>query len=1217
MAELLQFPVANTAQRSDAQARAAALDTRASCIVEAPAGSGKTGLLVQRFLKLLAEESVEQPEEVLAMTFTRKATAEMHQRVLEELQAASENTPLKDPDNAFEQQTRTLAQAALARSTQLGWELLAQPQRLHIRSILSVCVDLANALPLLSGSSGRQKAAEDADPLYRQAARQTLLQLGGSDLALTAALRTILLHRDGKLDDCERLIAGMLNKREQWGELIPLDRELDDAFLDNEVRPRLEQTLDAIVCAGLQRAADATPPGVLEYLTGFAHRFAYLPGHNGKASPIAFCADKQLPPEAMADHLDHWRILIGLVLKPSDGEWRKSLAVNTFGFKPSKAELDEFKIFLTSIQSDRLQAALAAVLDLPSPVYPDEQWAVARALFHVLRHALVELKLVFAVRNTCDFSEFALNARTALAADESATGLALPAGGRLRHLLLDEMQDTSTSQYALIEALTQTWDGHSQTLFLVGDPKQSIYLFRQARVERFLRTMREQRLGEIRLTPLRLTANFRSQAKLVEGFNDTFGGTAETGPIFAPLETLPPPDTPSLDASDAVDVPFVAATAVRPQTQPAGIVWHAEVFDRDDPAAADYAAQEAIEVRRIVEQRLAMPLPPGRTKPWSIAVLARARGHLDAIVKEFHAHDGRPEIPFRGLDLDPLHERPEVLDLLALTRALLHPADRIAWLAVLHAPWCGLGLADLLALADTTPEADATTPVATLIGARRSQLSDQAQQLLDRAWPVLEASLATLGRTPLSVHVERTWLSLGGDAWLSADRRSNALRYLSVLRELESEAGRIDLSVLTVRLKQLFAEPRTGTVQVDLTTIHNAKGLEWDLVLVPGLHRATRRTGSDLLNWLELDGLSPSDDASILLAPIGGKGQDSDRLNDWLKRVRSRRDRAEEKRLFYVAATRAREELRLFAAATRTAKGELAQPLPGTLLKACWPAARFYFHARLNDDAEIVTPSVPPSDKIGWLWDDLGGHGLALAAAADQASPPIQRLPLGFDPRARFQIDTADRLAYPSAAALRHSAAFDRPEGGFAVRAFGNVVHRYLQLLAVRLAGGLSPDALLAELPAWPPRLEASLRGEGLPPAVAARNATRALRALQQTLADPVGRWLLSPHRDAASERSLQLPGAGSLRVDRTFRAAQTPLAPGDSCLWIVDFKTTEAGSRSGEVFRAAELAKYSAQLEAYAALYRSLDRPDGRLPIRLGLYYPLVPDLLDWHSDQ
>src|SRR6202007_2669559 len=83
-------------------------------------------------------------------------------------------------------------------------------------------------------------------------------------------------------------------------------------------------------------------------------------------------------------------------------------------------------------------------------------------------------------------------------------------GAELKHLLVDEMQDTSTNQYELIELLTPGWDGTSRRVFLVGDPKQSIYMFRQARVERFVRTMQTRRLGELSLGSLRLTANFCS-----------------------------------------------------------------------------------------------------------------------------------------------------------------------------------------------------------------------------------------------------------------------------------------------------------------------------------------------------------------------------------------------------------------------------------------------------------------------------------------------------------------------------------------------------------------------------------------------------------------------------------------------------------------------------------------------------------------------------------
>jgi ATP-dependent exoDNAse (exonuclease V) beta subunit len=1222
MSKVVAFPKPK-ADVSDADARAAALDIHSSCIVEAPAGSGKTGLLVQRFLKLLADAAVAQPEEILAITFTRKATAEMQQRIFEQLQSAHSRTPLPESDT-FARETRALAEAALTHSNQLGWNLLTQPQRLNIRSIESVNMDLANSRPLLADSAGPLTPVEDAAPLYRLAARRTLLQLGGTDRALHHALEDLLLHRDGSIADCEGLIAAMLQTREQWGELVPLGGGAEvDSTLDQAVRPRLEQTLAAIVCAALQHALDAIPPNVLQHLTHFAHRHAGLPGYNGAPSPIAFCAGKQEPPSAVAEHLDHWRALIGLVLKPSDGQWRVSLAINTLGFKPPKAELDEFKPFIASIQSDALQAALSAVLALPSPCYTDEQWAIAKSLFLVLRHALVELKLLFAAQGECDFSEFSLTAREALGSGGDITDFAIAAGGRLRHLLVDEMQDTSTGQYELIRLLTQSWDGVSQTLFLVGDPKQSIYLFRQARVERFLRTMREAHLGDVPLTPLRLTANFRSQAALVEGFNHTFGGTDTTGWIF------PPPEDASLRGTDAVDVPFVAATSTREETQPFGILWHPAVLGEEPLSpeikptgsdSEDHAAQEALEIRRIIEQRLAQPLPAGRTRPWSIAVLARARAHLDAIVTELKAHNGKPEIPFRGVELDPLKDRPEVLDALALTRALLHPADRTAWLAVLHAPWCGLGLADLLALSGTDPQAT----IAELVATRREHLSETGQQLLARAWPILTTAVDTLGQTPLSIHIERTWRSLGGDLALTAEQQCNVQRLLSVLREIESGRNQHNLLAdLNARVNDLYAEPRAGNIQVDLMTIHKAKGLEWDVVLVPGLHRGTRGSGSVLLNWLEIDGITPEDEASIVLAPIWGKGGESDKLNDWLREIRTRRDRAEEKRLFYVACTRAREELHLFAATSRNAKGELSLPVSGTLLKACWPAAEGLFDEFSSPQAE--SSELTPPSSVVVMQKPLPpaspdeDFALQLAASAEPSPsamptpPSVQRLPLSFDPAARFAAAAAQRLDYTPASALAQRAVFDRPEGGFAVRAFGNVVHRYLQVLAARLADGTTGVALLTEVATWTPRLIAGLRGEGLPPRLAASEATRALRALTLTLSDLTGLWILSPHTAAASERALNT-GTVGLRVDRTFLAGDAPLSSGDRCIWIVDFKTTEPGSRTSDDFAAAERAKYSAQLEAYAALRRTL--PGGGLPIQLGLFYPLIPRLLHWPSE-
>src|ERR1700743_3364655 len=107
----------------DWQERERALDVQQSWIVEAPAGSGKTGLLIQRYLKLLADESVEDPNQVLAITFTVKATAEMRERVVGQLENAFRFEALKS-DSEFDRETRALADAVLRRDALLGWKLL-------------------------------------------------------------------------------------------------------------------------------------------------------------------------------------------------------------------------------------------------------------------------------------------------------------------------------------------------------------------------------------------------------------------------------------------------------------------------------------------------------------------------------------------------------------------------------------------------------------------------------------------------------------------------------------------------------------------------------------------------------------------------------------------------------------------------------------------------------------------------------------------------------------------------------------------------------------------------------------------------------------------------------------------------------------------------------------------------------------------------------------
>jgi ATP-dependent helicase/nuclease subunit A len=1209
----------------DAAARDQALDIRNSFIVEAPAGSGKTGLLIQRFLKLLGDPSVVEPEQVLAVTFTNKATAELRDRVLSQLEAADD--PGASPDgNEFERQTRGFALAVLERDRQLGWSLLQEPRRLNIRTIDSVCADIARSLPVLSGSGGRLTPASEAAPLHREAARRTLLLLGGGDAVLDGALQNLLLHRDGNLANCETLIADMLALRDQWGELIPLTKpQLDDSYLDSEVLPRLEAALDHAICASLTRLTRIFPADVLDELTALAAELGELDGYRGNPSPVSLCATLSKAPEAVAAHLEHWRQLIHLLMTTED-RWRRGFNSNHVGIEWERHHRERLRAIVDQVshRADLLEA-LCEVRSLPPALYPRNQWAVAKSLFRILSRALVELQLVFGEKNQCDFTELSLLARHALESEGGPDDLATALGARLQHLLVDEMQDTSTSQYALIQLLTTSWDGHSQTVFLVGDPRQSIYLFRQARVERFLHAMQTERLGELRLTHLRLTANFRSQGNLVEQFNEDFAS------IF--------PDNPGT-RSDLLALPYEGAEATLPASTDAhGSVWHAHVLpepvgDQTTARVKQIQAQRnASEILSIARSWRSRPLPPGRTQPWKLAVLVSARSHLKHIVAALRHEDAA--LPFRAVEIEALNERQEILDLTALTRALLHPADRAAALAVLRAPWCGLPLADLYTLTGGDDARLKRSSIQRLMAERGHLLPDESCERMTRIWTVLDRGAANRGRLSTAQLVERAWRSLGGDTWLSPAQTTNARRFFQLLDELEGPGVRFDLNVVDALedgLRSLYAEPEpipAGEPFLELLTIHKAKGLEWDVVFVPALEGSPSGNRSRLLTWAEIDATDSNfASAHIMLAPIAARGEGIDSLTKWLNCIHRSREAAERKRLFYVACTRAREELHLFASPARAASGEISRSRD-SLLKAAWPAAEPHFSTELTVpllSSEILTRAIETANSEGPAAQDT----FAIAAASDASDglvhAVVQRLPASFDPGARFAEARLNRLAYAEADIEPSGRAtlFSRPEGSFAARSFGNVVHACLEMFADRIVEGASAEALLAELPDWTTRIAAMLRGDGLAPAAIGEMTRAARAALETILRDPEGVWLLESNTSSASEFAVNalpaLSEAGaegafrpvSIRIDRVFHAGSEPCAPGEDFLWIIDYKTTAPGAGGLDEFLAAQRTTYGPQLEAYARILAPV-RGVPLSQVRLALYFPGIPRLSWW----
>ena len=172
----------------DSSERQQALDPTRSFLVQAPAGSGKTELLIQRFLKLLG--GVEYPEQILSITFTRKAAGEMNTRILDALRSGLNENP---PDSAHQRQTWELARLALKKDSAYNWRLLDNPKQLKVLTIDSFCAGIIKHMPILSWMGGPLETCENARDLYRDTANFLLAKVEGKD-EIGNRVRIILKH---------------------------------------------------------------------------------------------------------------------------------------------------------------------------------------------------------------------------------------------------------------------------------------------------------------------------------------------------------------------------------------------------------------------------------------------------------------------------------------------------------------------------------------------------------------------------------------------------------------------------------------------------------------------------------------------------------------------------------------------------------------------------------------------------------------------------------------------------------------------------------------------------------------------------------------------------------------------------------------------------------------------------------------------------------------
>ncbi len=1106
---------------ADAAERARALDPAASFIVQAPAGSGKTELLMQRFLSLLSV--VERPEEILAVTFTRKAAGEMQGRIIGSLERAAAG---KSPERPHEGKTLELANEVLKRDRALGWGLMENPGRLRVQTLDSFSSYLARQMPILSKTGKTPAISDNPRELYKEAATRAVMLISPmkSPGPRQQCVETALKHLDNSVAALVERLSVMLEKRDQW--MRHMDRANTGDF-----RGVLEGSLKNLVADKLRALALAFPEGLAPTLVKTASYAAANLAANGDNGPVARIGGIDGLPGAEAKDLPVWQGIAGHLLTQKGG-WRRPLGLTVKnGFPGGKGSTEakmkqEMKDLLEALSGNEpLRAMLEEAAILPHPEFNERDWEILAALLKLLPVAEEFLREVFAESGEADFQSVALSALNALGGVDAPTDLLLRLDYGIKHILVDEYQDTSYGQLKLIETLVAGWvDGDGRTLFLVGDPMQSIFGFRQAEVGLFLNA-RTSGVGGVKLSPLTLKTNFRSDAGIINWVNRTFDWAF-----------------PSYEDPFTGAVRFEKSVAFKGPSGAAAVETHL-TNGRDD-------AFEAAQTVSIIK---------GIPKDETVAVLCRSRIHLEEIIEVLK----RERIEFRAKGLDALSERPVIYDLMSLVRAMTHPYDRTAWLSILRAPWLGLSLKDIHALCGN----DKHAPVRALIrdSAGLKTLSDDAKTRLVPFAEKIEKAVALNGREPLSRLVEGLWIELGGPACVKPQDLKDAETFFETLESASSGGGLDPSKDLAARISSLKAEGGGGaSVNLDLMTIHGAKGLEFDHVIIPGIGKKTRGDERKLLLWMER-----GDD--LLLAPVERKiAGAASPVYDYLAAIAKKKSDLERRRLFYVAATRAKKTLHLLG------------------------------HVKTNGDEGMT---VETTSFLFGLEDLLTGPGQIEirdsedkeVAERDRPRLRLKRLPRSW----RMPAPTAPASTTTEKAAHGEK----RPEfywAGEGVRHLGTVVHRYIAMIGKDGADKWNEKRVSSEKG----RMSGLLQSLGLGRVEAAKRADDAGRILTAALNDTRLRWILKDHKEGAFEFAFTAVIDGEIVrsvIDRTFVDEK------DGARWVIDYKTALHEGGDMEEFLKAEAERYRPQLEGYAAVLRA---GGEKREIKKALYYPA---LLRW----
>ncbi len=1008
-----------------------ASDPRASVWVSANAGSGKTEVLARRVIRLMLDGVT--PDELLCLTYTKAAAAEMTNRVFERLGAW-----ITLGDEELRGRVHELTGAApsrelLVRARRLFADALETPGGLKIQTIHAFCERLLHLFPFDAKTPAHFEVLDDvAQSQLIDAAIASVVAGQDGPEAATAFAR--VAEDFPKQDDFRDVLKKMLVLRSDISDGVAPTDPLDQ--LAKALRISLEDSVDDAIARHFASAFWA------DHWNRVA---AALRGHPGATNDGTADALEQVARET--DPAMKLAALRGVFLGSSGAELKPNsvMTAKARGANPGAAE-----------KLDDEAARFSALLERIAAI---EALARNRAMFTVADAILAHYRAAKARRGALDFADLIDKTRALLANEGVGPWILYKLDSRLTHILVDEAQDTSEAQWDIVVRLAEeftTGEGARETrrtIFAVGDEKQSIYGFQGAAPKSFamMRDLfkRRHEAAERRFENIPLTVSFRSTIEVLSAVDRIFTGGDRARGLSFDAGVAP---THQSNRLDRADIGFVELWPLITKTDEAEPDDYLDPDESSRPVDAPSADSPTARLaRRVADQTrllIANGDPTGRpVKPGDVMILVRRRNALFETIISALKQAG---VPVAGADRLKVAQHIAVQDCLALARATLMRDDDYALACALKSPLLGLDDDDLIAVAPERGDA----PLA-------DALRDASDRKIAAAAAFIEGwrGRATLG--PFAFFA-RLLEAEGGRLKLLARLGAEAGDALDefLARALDFERrDSASLAAFVAAFENADIEIKRDLAQaaneVRVMTVHAAKGLEAPIVILP-----------DTTGKPEGRGASPA-----LRVPLGGESQPlgvwappgrAPAAIDAARRAASADAEDEHRRLLYVALTRARNGL-IIAGATG-----LKQAPP-----ASWYAQ--ISSALEEGDAKLgakleQTPARGGEGEVG-RWIIAGRESTAMTRQAERATlPTATRLPSWTREQASPEAVWTPPLSPSRAAeaADRRDRPLDRPEAA-AARARGRLIHRLLEAIPSADPDQRESVALrLAELSAQP-----------------------------------------------------------------------------------------------------------------------------------------------------